>query len=501
MSEDPTSTTKLFIKSYMTLVGAFTLLLLAVAPVYAAPPLSLGSSASYNLTGKIQVSQSCTSDPAIYTPQACAPPSTGNPTVANVTILDDGSCSSSGDPACSFSPMFAPVSQGGMVVWTNLGTLQHDVKSNATANIGLPNFSGNITSGGSLRVSFLQPGVYQYYDLAYSWMRGTIVVTPAASAPVVPPMPSSFQVDLGGNLGWNVVGLSTSQGNLNVSHQISLSVSPLPGISFTPVTESGSYEQSINLSTRAESPSTATGIVESFSTSLASALAGATFATGVTSPVFQSTLLASNTPDYTTWWVNAPLSLGSPVQILHGWSSVTGSESLNLPGSIGTRSAWIVTSQLSQSINISIPDPSNPLSSTTSTAAVILKLLWSYDKSTGLLLRNDNAASLTTHSVAQTTIGTVTGPVPVTVTRDMALTIDIALRLSTTSLSLPKSPSRTSTLMGLLSAMPWVPLGIAGLAAGVAAALIVWFTRRAKGATLPGSAPATAPIHSPTTPS
>src|SRR5438034_563315 len=290
-----------------------------------------------------------------------------------------------------------------MVVWMNLGTLQHDVKSNATANTGLPNFSGNITSGGSLRVSFLQPGVYQYYDLAYSWMRGTIVVTPAASAPVVPPMPSSFQVDLGGNLGWNVVGLSTSQANLNVSHQISLSVSPLPGISFTPVTESGSYEQSINLSTRAESPSTATGIVESFSTSLASALAGATFATGVTSP--------------------------------------------------------------------------------------------------GLLLRNDNAASLTTHSVAQTTIGTVTGPVPVTVTRDMALTIDIALRLSTTSLSLPKSPSRTSTLMGLLSAMPWVPLGIAGLAAGVAAALIVWFTRRAKGATLPGSAPATAPIHSPTTPS
>src|SRR5207247_5518671 len=134
-----TSTTKYFKKSYIPLVGALTLLLLPLAPVYAAPPLSLGSSASYNLTGKIQFSQSCTSDPAIYTPQACAPPSTGNPTVANVTILDDGSCSPGGDPACSFSPMFAHVSQGGMVVWTNLGTLQHDVKSNATANTGLPN--------------------------------------------------------------------------------------------------------------------------------------------------------------------------------------------------------------------------------------------------------------------------------------------------------------------------------------------------------------------------
>ncbi|HEX9196452.1 MAG TPA: hypothetical protein VF906_01530 [Candidatus Bathyarchaeia archaeon] len=489
----------MFRRSYLTLVGAITLLLLAATPVYGAPSLSLGSSASYNLNGTLQVSQSCTSDPAIYTSQACAPPSTGKTTVANVTILDDGSCSSSGDSACSFSPMFAPVSQGGMVVWTNLGTLEHDVRSNATTNVGLPNFSGNITSGGSLQVSFFQPGVYQYYDLAYKWMRGTIIVTPAASAPVVPPMPSSFQVDLGGKLGWNVVGLSTSQANLNVSHQISLSVSPLPGLSFTPVTESGSYEQSINLSTRVESQSSATGLVQSFSTSLASALAGATFATGVSGPLFQNMLLASNTPDYATWWVNTPLSLGSPVQILHGWSSVTGSESLNLPGSIGTRSAWIVTSHLSQTINISIPDPSNPLSSTTSTAAVILKLLWSYDKSTGLLLRNDNAASLTTHSVAQTTIGTVTGPVPVTVTRDMALTIDIALRLSSTSLSMPKSPSRTSTFMDLMSAMPWMPLGIAGLVAGIAAALIVWFTRRAKGAPLPGSPQAPTPVSPPTT--
>jgi len=402
---------------------------------------------------------------------------------------------------CRYIPANVTVTQGGTVIWFNGGNVTHTVTANVTANVGLPSFdSGILPPDSSFQYTFTQTGFYHYYDSGFTFMQGTILVTPAPPPPP-PPSPTSVQVDLSGTLGWNVEGLSTTQANLNVSHQISLSVSPLPGISFTPVTESGSYEQSINLSTRAESPSTATGIVESFSTSLASALAGATFATGVTSPVFQSTLLASNTPDYTTWWVNGPLSLGSPVQILHGWSSVTGSESLNLPGSIGTRSAWIVTSQLSQTINISIPDPSNPLSSTTSTAAVILKLLWSYDKSTGLLLRNDNAASLTTHSVAQTTIGTVTGPVPVTVTRDMALTIDIALRLSTTSLSLPKSPSRTSTLMGLLSAMPWVPLGIAGLAAGVAAALIVWFTRRAKGATLPGSAPATAPIPSPTTPS
>ena len=42
----------MFRRTSLTLVGAITLLLLAVAPVYAAPSLSLGSSASYNLTGK-----------------------------------------------------------------------------------------------------------------------------------------------------------------------------------------------------------------------------------------------------------------------------------------------------------------------------------------------------------------------------------------------------------------------------------------------------------------
>jgi plastocyanin len=494
-------TAKLSRKSYLTLVSTITLLLLTITPVYAAPSLGLGSTASYNLTGKIQVSQSCTSDPVLYASQACTGFSAVNLSSANVAILDDSKCSPGGDPACSFSPTFVSVSQGDMVVWTNLGTLQHDVKSNSTANFGLPSFSGNLTGRATVfQVTFLLPGTYQYYDAIYNWMKGTILVT-STPPPPPPPMPTSFQVDLSGTVGWNVEGLSSSEANLNVSHQISVSVSPLPGFSFTPVTESGSFEQSINLSTRVESPSTATGIVQSLSTSLLSSLAESSFATGGPGTIFQNILATrTNTPDYTMWWVNGPLSLGSPVQIFSGWSSVTGSESLNLGGSIGTRSAWIATSQLSQTINLSIPNPSNPFSSTSSTASISLKLLWSYDKSADLLLRNDNAASLTMHSMTPTTIYTATGPVRVTVTRDTALTIDLAMLLSSTNLSLPKSATHTSTLMDILSALPWMPLGLAGLAAGVVVAGIVWFNRRSKNTSLPLSAPTTTPAPSPATP-
>jgi phosphate transport system substrate-binding protein len=317
---------------------------------------------------------------------------------------------------------------------------------------------------------------------------------PLPSPPVLPPMPSNVSLGLAGTVGWTVEAISTAQANLDVSHLISLSISPIPGITVTPVTESGSFEQSINLSTRVESPSTTTGIAQSFATTLLSALAGTTLATGGTGSIFQNMLsVQPNSPDYTMWWVNGPLSLGSPVQVLQGWSSVTGSESLNLGSSIGTRSAWIVTSQLSQTFSLNVPNPSNPFSSTTSTASVSLKLLWSYDKSADLMLRNDNAASLTVHSVTPTTIYASTGPVQITVTRDMALNLDLALLLSSTNLSLPKAPSHASSLMDMLSALPWMPIGVAGLAAGAIVGSTVWFTRRSKGSGQTAPAPAPSP--------
>ncbi len=507
----------MFRKSYLTLVGIISLLLLAVAPVYAAPSLSLGSNASYNLTVKLQASQNCTAVPANYTLQACygitPPPPPPPPPTITVLIVDNGICQTN-EPSCQFTPAVSNVPQGSTIIWKNNGTLVHAVTSNATAN-GLPLFSsGNIAPvpKGNFSYTFKFPGTYHYYDPSYTWMRGTINVPFIVVAlPVnIQPIPRPTEVDLAGTVGWNVEGLSNDQANLNVSHQIGVSFSPFPGFSITPVTESGSFEQSIDLSTRVESPGTATSIVRSFVTMLLPALLGSTLATGATSQVFQTMFSGQSTsPDFTEWWVNGPLSSGSPVQILHGWSSVTGSETLNLGTTIGTRSAWIVTSQLSQTLNVYIPNPNNLLNTSTSKVAANLKFLWSYDKSADLLLRNSDTLSLTIHSVTPTTIYTSTPcgqyvcstQVTVTVTRDMALTINLALLLASTTVHLPGSPSQASTLMSLLSALPWMPLGIAGLAAGVGVALIFWLTRRANRTTLPEPAPATTPAPSPTAPS
>jgi plastocyanin len=501
----------LFRKHYLPLFTALALLALAVAPVYATPSLSLGSTASYTLTGRLQASQICNAYPAAYVGPAC----TGTPVSTStifVTITDDGHCGTVINPndpfsalRCRFTPDNATLPVGGSVVWFNEGNITHAVTANITANNGLPTFnSGPVAPGGQFSLVFNQTGTYQYYDpnyaplLTHGLMRGTVNVTPPPPPPTV--TPTTILVNLAGSTSWNMDGLSSSQANLNVTHQISVSVSPFPGLTVTPVTESGSFQQSINLSTRVESPSTATSIAEAVSTSLLSALAGTTLPTGLNGPVFQSMFSTQpNIPDYTMWWVNGPLSLGSPVQMLQGWSSVTGSESTNVGGNIGTRPAWIVTSQLSQTFNLSVPNPSNPLSSTTSTASASLKLLWSYDKSADLLLRNDNAVNATIHSVTPTTIYTATGPIAVTITRDMTLTLDLALHLSSTNISLPKASSHTSSLMDMLAALPWMPFGIAGLAAGIVAGLTVWIIRRSKRIPLPASVPTTSPASSPVT--
>ncbi len=466
-----------------------------IAPVYAAPSLSLGATASYSLTGKIQATQSCTATPLAYASQACLGYSPPSPNYF-VSIISQNNCANAVE--CSFLPASLTVTEGSTVTWTNNGNVTHSIVANATANVGLPSFSsGTLYSGWSFGHFFNQTGTYYYYDPAYNFMKGVIIVGPAPPPPP-PPAPTTVQVDLSGNVGWTVEGLSSSQANLLVSHNIAVSVSPIPLVSFTPVTESGSFEQSINLATRVESPGTATSLVKSMLGSILEGLYPTTY-TGYPGTLFETMLSSqSNGPNYTQWWVNGPLSKGSPVQILNGWSSVTGSESLNLGAGIGTRSAWIVTSQLSQSVNVTIPNVSNPLSqSSVSNAAANLKLLWSYDQSADLLLRNDNAVGLSMHSVTPTTIYVPTscgpytcyGPISVTVTRDTTATIDIALLLSSTSLSLPKSPSHTASLMDVLSAIPWMPFGLAGLAAGAIIGLVFWLTRKNPGTVLPGPTP------------
>ncbi len=94
-------------RRYVILAAALALLL-AVSPVSAVPALKVGSTASYTLAGKLQASQSCTSDPIGYASQAC----TGVSSISEfpVTILDQYNCKGQGinDPFVGLECRFIP---------------------------------------------------------------------------------------------------------------------------------------------------------------------------------------------------------------------------------------------------------------------------------------------------------------------------------------------------------------------------------------------------------
>ncbi len=513
---------ELFRIRYVTLAAALTLIL-AIAPVYAAPNLKVGSTASYSLASSVSATQSCSTSPANYYNQACL--GIYPPTVL-VTISDDGHCGTQmpSDPLsylrCRFVPDNVTVSQGETVVWVNNGNLTHAVTANVTANDRLPTFnSGPIAPKGSFTHGFDQIGTYQYYDPYYAplltrgLLRGIVIVTPPPLPPP-PAMPSAFRAELNGNVGWNVEGLSSSTVNLLVSHNLALSISvpQLPGLTITPVTESGTLVQSINLATRAESAGTATDLIEHLLDAYASASSGSYgYNSGFGNIISQMSATATSDPSYTLWWVNGPLSNGSPVQVMDGWASVTGSEILDL-GGLGNAQAWIITSRFSQGVNLTVPSsPLVPPTGPNAQAALNLSFLWSYDKGSDLLVRSFANGTITMHSVSSTQVSTngycYSYPCTYTTvqaTRDMRLTVTLALHLTSTSLSLDqRMRSRASTLdmssmLEAIIATPWMTLSIVGVAAGAIIVFSLWLTRRVRRGAMPEATPT--PVSDPMTP-
>jgi hypothetical protein len=54
-------------------LASFSFLILVISPVSAAPSLALGSKASYNLSGLLEATETCTVNPDQYTQRVCAP--------------------------------------------------------------------------------------------------------------------------------------------------------------------------------------------------------------------------------------------------------------------------------------------------------------------------------------------------------------------------------------------------------------------------------------------
>lgn len=498
---------ELFRKRYLTLVVALTLIL-TIAPVYAAPNLKVGSTASYSLAASASTTQSCSASPSNYYNEACLGI---YPSASFVTIYDNNTCTPT-KLSCWFSQSSLFISAGSTVVWQNTGRLTHSVVSNDTANLVPDSFtSGPIYQGGSFSHVFAQPGVYHYYDGNYQFLRGIVNVSP--SPPPPNSMPPTFQVALNGNLGWTVQGLSSSTANLLVTHNlgVSIPVPQLPIVTITPVTESGTLVQSIDLATRVESAGTATDLIEHVLDAFAASSSSQGFNSGFGNIISQMSATATSDPSYTLWWVNGPLSSGSPVQVMDGWASVTGSETLNL-GILGSVQAWIVTSQFTQGVNLTVPSSPFGPPGPNSHATIDLNFLWSYEKNSDLLARSFANGTITMHSESSTQVPTngycLNYPCTYTtvqVARDMRLTLTIALHLTSTSLSLDQrtrngaSPIDMQAMLASMFATPWSALSIVGIVSAAIFAFSLWLTRRVRKSAMPGTTPS--PLQGPPAPS
>ena len=96
-----------------------------------------------------------------------------------VSIRDGGDITTWG-----YGPNSTTIAVGQTVTWTNSGTSPHDATS-ADGSWKTP----LLTNGASASVTFPTAGTFAYTCVLHPWMRGTIVVTAAVSAPA--PAPST----------------------------------------------------------------------------------------------------------------------------------------------------------------------------------------------------------------------------------------------------------------------------------------------------------------------
>src|SRR3989441_1760844 len=494
--------------------SALLLVILMVGATSAAPLLSVGSNANYRLNASIQSTQSCNATLVSYNQTACGP---YQPTQL-VQIIDYGTCVSGGS-SCYFWPANITISPGTTVMWFNAGKISHTATACTSGaspsacpildSSSLPGFdSGFLAPNGSYKFTFTTPGTYYYYCVIHPWLHGSVTVL----SPPPPPTPiaSSFMptISFAGSLNWTVNGLDNSVAVLNVSHQVSIIASVGP-VSITPVTETGSFSQSIDLATRVESPGTATSVILSIAQRMLAYLGSTSYYYGTSFSPALAQMLSDPKTVYTIWWVNGPLIMGQPVQILTGYASVTGSEMVNV-GAGSNRNAWIVESELSQSLSTSSP----PIigSGGSSDSSFKLDLRFDYDRASDLLLKSSAVVSVTSAQTQLYNPGDYlcgsSGCFPVsdhvTVTHHMTATVPATLHVKSTSLGLSKRDppatgnglaSLASTLFSPMALWIYAGVGIVGAGAAVTA---TWLLRKRAGTRAPVAEPGPLPGPSPT---
>jgi hypothetical protein len=282
------------------------------------------------------------------------------------------------------------------------------------------------------------------------------IVSSTLSAGIVCPMIAMISPNLiiNGTLGWTVTDLNTTTATLNVTRNITAS----SGETITPaMRHMGSFNESIDLETRIAT------ILPFIEPEMDQALQMAQTNIGATLPT--STSWASTTsaldvtmthqPLHTMWWVNGPLKVNDTVPVLVFPTNVTGSTSLDLGGSIGTRSAWTLT--FSRTGSSLPPDPMAIMTTSIPIAGNFgFALTFNYDQTSDLLL----SASADVHlgfgqeifippvpcSSSATTAPalTVCPATPKPVMREFGIELQASLKLTSTTLDLSQRLTPTS---------------------------------------------------------
>jgi len=256
---------------------------------------------------------------------------------------------------------------------------------------------------------------------------------------------------INGTLGWTVTDLNATTASLNVTRDITTS----SGETITPVTHhTGSFNESIDLATRIAT------ILQFIEPEMDQALQMAQTSMGATLPTgtsWSSTMLAFDVtnmrqPLHTMWWVNGPLKVNDTVPVLVFPTNVTGSTSLDLGGSIGTRSAW--TLAFPRTGSFLPPDPMATMTSSIPIAGNFeFALTFNYDQTSDLLL----SASADIHfgfgvettiqpspcDSSATTICPASGPI--SILREFGIDVQASLKLTNTTLDLSQRLTSTGS--------------------------------------------------------
>lgn len=293
----------------------------------------------------------------------------------------------------------------------------------------------------SVSISFLQSCL----SILSSTIQGGIVC-PMIAIPV--------SLNINGTLSWAVADLNATTATLNVTRDTTTS----SGEIVTPVSHhTGSFRESIDLATRIASilpfiEPEMDQALQMAQTNMATALPTGTSWSSTMSAVDDA---AMRQPIHTLWWVNGPLKVNNTVPVLVFPTNVTGSTSVDVGGSIGSRPAW--TLAFNKTRSLPLPDPLVSLTASIPFADNFeFALTFNYDQTSDLLL----SASANIHlgfgveefippppcaSSATTTPALAVCPnTPIPIMREFGIDIQASLKLTNTNLDLSQQLTPTS---------------------------------------------------------